>query len=326
MKNPEFEWRFLAPRYWPVWLAVFCIFLLTLLPWAIQRPLGTFIGWLSWHVIGQRRNDTLVNLRLCFPELSEAEREKMAREVFYYTGRGIFETANIWFRPLSLYCNKIHFEGMDLLRAAKAEGRGVLLLGAHYTSLDFGGALCSVHIPIDTVYRPQNNVVFEYVTLKRRARVYQWQIDHDNMRGLIRALKAGHVVWYTPDQDYGLRQGVFAPFFGVPAATITATSRLARVNNSVVMFVHFYVRKDGHVNMRFYPGPENYPSGDDVADATHVNQQLEAMIRQAPAQYMWYHRRFKTRPEGEPMPYEKKRRQIQEEKKRAANTADEKDS
>jgi KDO2-lipid IV(A) lauroyltransferase len=326
MKNPAFEWRFLLPAFWPVWIGIAFIFLLALLPWFVQKRLGDLIGWLSWQLVGQRRKDTLVNLRLCFPEKTEAEREQIARGVFRYTGRGIFETANAWFIPLEFYRRKIHFEGLELLQAAKAEGRGVLLLGAHYTSLDFGGALCSLYIPIDTVFRPQNNKLFEYMARRQRDRVYDWQIDHDNMRGLIKALRQGHVVWYTPDQDYGLRQGVFAPFFGVEAATITATARLARVNHSVVMFVHFYLREDGGINMSFFPGPENYPSGDDVADASRVNQQLEFMIRRAPEQYMWYHRRFKTRPPGEPVPYVKKRRQIREEKELAAKAAAGKES
>ena len=326
MKAPVFERRLLAPRYWLAWLALFFIFLLAQIPRFIQRPLGTALGWLAWHLVGQRRSDTLVNLRLCFPELSEAERERMGREVFYNTGRGVFETADIWFRPLALSRKRIHFQGMELLQAAKAQGRGVLLLGAHYTSLDSGGTLCSLHFPVDILYRPQNNPVFDFITYNRRARAHPRQIDHDNMRGLLRALKDGDVVWYTPDQDYGLRQGVFAPFFGVQAATITATARMARANNSVVMFVHFYVRDDGHINMRFFPGPDNYPSGDDVQDATRVNQQLEAIIRIAPTQYMWYHRRFKTRPPGEPMPYVKKRRQLQEERELSAGPDNRKDA
>lgn len=314
---PAFHWRFLGPRYWPVWLALMLIALMAVLPWVVQRQLGTWIGWLIWHLAGQRRNDTLVNLRLCFPEYDDATRERMGREVFYQTGQAIFSTATIWFWPLAWQRNHIHFEGMELLQAAKAQGRGVLLLGAHYTTLDPGGTLCSLHQPVVVLYRPQNNALLDYLVYNRRMRAHPRLVDHDNMRGLIRALKDGEIVWYTPDQDYGLRQGVFAPFFGVPAATITAPARLARVNQSAVIFVHFTVARNGHIHMRFLPGPDHFPTGDEVADATCINQHLEGMIRREPTQYMWYHRRFKTRPPGEPVPYQKKRRQIREEREEA---------
>jgi KDO2-lipid IV(A) lauroyltransferase len=321
MNKPVFEWRFLSPRYWPAWVGIFIVFVMAWLPEPVQRALGRGIGWLSWQLIGQRRSDTLVNLRLCYPELDEAAREKMARAVFRHAGQSLFETANAWFVPLSHYRKRVRFEGIEHVEAARAQGRGVLLLGAHYMSLDYGGAVFSTRLPIDTVYRPQNNPVFEYMMRRQRQRVYLWQIDHDNMRGLVKALKQNHIVWYTPDQDYGLKQGVMAPFFGVEAATITATARLARVNNSVVLFVHFYVRDDGGITMSFTPPLENYPSGDDVADATRVNLELEKLIRRVPEQYMWFHRRFKTRPKGDPQPYVMKRRQIREAKEEAAKLA-----
>lgn len=328
MNEIAFERRLLGPRFWPMWFAVLLLFLLARLPWFLQLNIGRFLGWLSWHLIPQRRSDALVNLRLCFPEKTEAEHQAMARDTFRQGGIGLLETLNAWFVPAEHYRQRIHIQGLEHIRAAEAEGRGVLLLGAHYSQMDFGGSLCSLYFTVDTVYRPQNNPVLEYVVRRCRVRLYRWQIDHDNMRGLVRAFKNGHIVWYTPDQDFGLKQGVFAPFFGVEAATITATSRLARVNNSVVMFVHFYRKADNkNYDILLTPPLQNYPSGDDVADATRVNQELEKLIRRAPTQYMWFHRRFKTRPEGAPGLYVKKRRQIREERElaEAAARAAEKD-
>ena len=196
----------------------------------------------------------------------------------------------------------------------------MLLLGAHYSR--FCGLLAILFFHVDTVYRPQNNKALEYIMVRLRLRIYDYQIDHDNMRLLIKALKENHVVWYTPDQDFGLKQGVFAPFFGIQAATITSPRRLPKINNSVVMMVHFrrHATKEQY-EMLITPPLENYPTADPVADATRINHELEQLIRRSPTQYMWFHRRFKTRPEGETMPYPKKRRHVQEELAEAAAKA-----
>ncbi len=322
MSAPVFERRLLAPKFWPAWAAALLLLLLAWLPWRLQLWLGQGIGLLVWALAQQRRNDTLINLQLCFPEHDAATRERMARDVFMHTGISLFETANAWFRPLPWLFKTLTVEGLEHLRAAEAQGRGVLLLGAHYTSLDLAGALCSQHFQIDTVYRPQNNAALDYLTRWRRARIYLWQIDHGNMRQLFKALKASHNVWYTPDQDFGIKQGVFAPFFGINAATVTATARLAKVNQSAVLFIHFCRRADnrGYI-AHFTPTLEHYPSGDEVADATRINQNLELLIRRAPTQYMWFHRRFKTRPAGELPPYAPKRNSARKQRRRAARAA-----
>lgn len=325
MTKTAFTWHLLHPRYWPIWLIVLpLIFLLSLLPWFIQRRLGTGLGLLIYHVIGQRRRDTETNIRLCFPEKTAAEQADLVKDIFVQGGISLCETANAWFKPASYYKNKVTIDGLTHLQAAQAQGQGVLLLGAHYSFVDLCGLLATLFFHIDTVYRPQNNKALEYIMVRLRLRIYDYQIDHDNMRLLIKALKENHVVWYTPDQDFGLKQGVFAPFFGIPAATLTAPRRLQKINNSVVMLVHF--RR--HATQERYeifitPALDNYPSSDVIADATRINLELEALIRRSPSQYMWFHRRFKTRPEGEAMPYPKKRRHLKQQAAEAAAKAKE---
>ena len=315
MNTPVFSRQLLAPRYWLVWLLVVpLLYMLSLLPWGIQRRLGTGLGLLIYAVIGQRRRDTETNMRLCFPEHSAEDQAFMVKDVFVQGGISLFETANAWFKPLTYYHKKVTIQGLHHLQAAQAEGKGVLLLGAHYSFVDLCGLLGRIFFHVDTVYRPQNNAALEYFVTQRRLRIYDYQIDHDNMRLLIKALKENHVVWYTPDQDFGLKQGVFAPFFGIPAATLTAPRRLQKINNSAVMLIHF--RR--HPTLEQYeifitPPLQNYPTDDAVADATRVNKELETLIRRSPTQYMWFHRRFKTRPAGEAMPYPKKRRHVREE-------------
>jgi KDO2-lipid IV(A) lauroyltransferase len=239
MNPPVFHRALLAPKYWPAWLVIGLLWLMAQLPWFLQRRLGAGLGSLAWQLIPQRRNDTRINLALCFPELDADTREVMARDTFRNAGIGIFEAANAWFRDPEYYRDRITIEGLDHLRAMEARGKGILLLGAHYSLLDLGAAMASLHFKVDTVYRPQKNPVFEYVMTCRRLRYHQWTIPYRDMRLLIKALKARHIVWYTPDQDFGMKHGVFAPFFGINAATITTPARLAQVNDAAVMLIQF---------------------------------------------------------------------------------------
>ena len=193
---------------------------------------------------------------------------------------------------------------------AQNEGRAVILLGAHYTMLDLGGMLCTQFFPMDGMYRPQNNALLDWFIYNGRTSILSKQISNRDMRSLVSSLKKGRVIWYSPDQDYGLKQGVMAPFFGVPAATLTATRRLATLGNKVhppaVMALHTYRQtpdnlprgKRPHYHLTITPELENYPSDNEVADATRVNEVLEGLIRIDPTQWMWFHRRFKNGPEG----------------------------
>jgi Kdo2-lipid IVA lauroyltransferase/acyltransferase len=167
--------------------------------------------------------------------------------------------------------------------------------------LDAGGYLCAQYFEPDVVYRPQNNLLLDMLIYRCRATIYAHQIDHDDMRGLVRNLKNGHAIWYSPDQDFGLKQGVMAPFFSVPAATVTAHRRLLKMTKAAA--IPLYIYRDGDIKNPQYkvliePAVENLPSEDEVDDATRVNQIIENQLRIAPTQYMWFHRRFKTRPAG----------------------------
>lgn len=309
----------LHPRYWLTWLACLLAVLLAWLPWPVQRRLGAGLGRLGWKLVPQRVNDTRINLRLCFPELDDDTREAMARDVFRQGGIGLFETLNAWFGPASRYDRRIEADGIEHLQAAIAQGRGVILLGAHYSHLDLNGLAIARHIPLQVIYRPQNNPVFDWLIRRGRRRHFTGQIDHADMRSLFKALRAGEVVWTSVDQDFGLKQGIMAPFFGHPAATLTATSRMARINNSPVLFLHFMRNTDDDsYRLSVTPMLDDYPSDDDEADATRINATLESLIRRAPSQYMWFHRRFKSQPRGSVAPYPEKKKKP---KKRRRKTA-----
>ena len=274
--------------------------ILAILPWAVQYRLGQFLGSVAFNNLKSRRKTTIRNLEVCFPEWTTEQIEANARQVFIDQMIGIFETLNAWYSP-QWFKNRVQIEGLEHIQNAQAEGKGILLLGTHSTLLDAGGYLCAQFFEPDVVYRPQNNPLLDMLIVRCRATIYANQIDHDDMRGLIRNLKNGHAIWYSPDQDFGLKQGVMAPFFGTPAATVTAHRRLLKIAKAVAIPLYFY--RDGDISNPQYhvliePALDNFPSDDEVSDAIRTNKIIENQLRIAPTQYMWFHRRFKTRPQG----------------------------
>ena len=304
-----FEWQFLLPKYWAIWLLLAMVLPMIYLPLRLQFWLGRKLGILIYKVAGSRRRDTLINLKLAFPEKPEAERELIAKQVFVNQGIGVFETLCAWFRP-NLFTRTVSISGLQHLVNAQNEGRAVILLGAHYTMLDLGGLLCTQFFATDCMYRPQNNALLDWFIYNGRTSIFGKQISSRDMRSLVDSINSGHVIWYSPDQDYGLKQGVMAPFFGVPAATITMARRLAKLgskaNPPAVMALHTYRQtpdnlpkgKRPHYHLTITPALDNYPSNDEIKDATRVNEILEGLIRIDPTQWMWFHRRFKNGPNG----------------------------
>ncbi|WP_180116689.1 LpxL/LpxP family Kdo(2)-lipid IV(A) lauroyl/palmitoleoyl acyltransferase [Acinetobacter sp. YH12096] len=296
----KFQWSFLLPQYWGIWIGIVFLMILAILPWAIQYRLGQFLGSVAFNNLKSRRKTTIRNLEVCFPEWTAEQVEANARQVFIDQMIGIFETLNAWYSP-QWFKNRVQIEGLEHIQNAQAEGKGILLLGTHSTLLDAGGYLCAQFFEPDVVYRPQNNPLLDMLIVRCRATIYANQIDHDDMRGLIRNLKNGHAIWYSPDQDFGLKQGVMAPFFGTPAATVTAHRRLLKIAKAEAIPLYFY--RDGDISNPQYhvliePALDNFPSDDEVSDAIRTNKIIENQLRIAPTQYMWFHRRFKTRPQG----------------------------
>ena len=295
------------PRWWPTWLMLGCIWLIAQLPLGLQRALGVLLGGLAYRMARRRRRITRINIDLCFPELSSRQRRDLVRRSFLSNGIGLFEAATGWFRNPERLRPITRVHGLEHLEQAQKAGKGVLLLGGHYSTLDLGGSLISLFIDADIMQRDHDNPLFNAVMTRAREKRYGMALARKDMRGLLRRLKANRTVWYAPDQDYGRRNSVFAPFFGVPAATITATARIAKASGcQVVPFSHF--RRAGGLgyDIYFQPALADFPSGDDLADAARVNRVIEDEIRRFPDQYLWMHRRFKTRPDPDaPNPYQR---------------------
>ncbi len=294
----------LHPRYWGWWLILGLAWLITRCPHAVRMKTGTLIGALGYRFSTSRRHIVDVNLALCFPDLSDDERSILVRSVFQSVGKSLIETALAWSQPLSRYDHLFEFHGTELLKAELARGHGVILLGMHMATLDISGAGLSQHVTFDVMYRKNKNRLMEAFMTRGRRRLYPSAIERSDVRTVIRNLKAGHVVWYGPDQDYGRKHSVFAPFFNIPAASIVATSRIARISKSpIVVFYQYRKPDDSGYEIHFEPMPEQYPDEDEVVNATVVNEIIEKVVSRHPEQYWWLHRRFKTRPEGVKRPY-----------------------
>lgn len=253
---------------------------------------------LGYHLAGGRRHVARRNLELCFPALEEPAREQLVRENFRATGRAVVETALAWYGGAQV--DRIPFEvhGEEHLEAARTGDQAVIALSGHFLTVELAARLLPERIPMVAIYKPiRKKPVLDRAMLAARRRNVNDALSKDDIRGMLRALKGGLPIWYAGDQDYGRKHSVFAPFFGVPAATITALSRLSRMGKAKVVPLFFFRRPDGSYLIEFHPALEGFPSGDDVIDATRMNQVLEQAVRRHPEQYLWVHKRFKRQPD-----------------------------
>jgi KDO2-lipid IV(A) lauroyltransferase len=300
-----FSPAWLGPRYWGTWLSLALLRLLVLLPFPAQLALGQALGIALGHLLGRRRRIAETNLTLCFPELSREARARLLWRSFESLGLALIEVGMAWWGSDARLRRLVEIEGLEHLRAALTGGRGAILLSAHFTTLEIGGRLLRLFQPFRPIYRPTKNPLWDWVMLRRRQQHVERAIDRRDVRGMFRALRANEPVWYAPDQDYGREHSVFVPFFGVLAATITATSRLAALSGAPVVPFFQYRKPDGSgYRLVIEPPLEGFPGPDPAADAERINRLIEARVREHPEQYLWSHRRFKTRPPGEAPPYD----------------------
>jgi len=293
-RNRDF-WVFLG--FLPVWgllrLSVY-------LPHTFRRTLGRLLGRLLLLHNGKGIQIARTNIKLCFPQLTPAERADLLAANSNAMAMSILEAPLAWWGSDQILKPLGHIHGLQYIKSAEAAGRGILMCSAHCTSLEIAGRLFSMQHPVSAMYRPQKNHFLDQYLYRARKPLYQTLFARNDLKGMIKALKAGSVVWYTPDVDAGHKNSVFAPFFGIEAATLTVTARLAKITNAVVIPAYFYRRDDGSgYDLVLLPALENYPSGDAVADATTINALTEKAILKAPAQYLWAYKRFKTRPNNE---------------------------
>jgi Kdo2-lipid IVA lauroyltransferase/acyltransferase len=301
MAAPIFTRALLAPRYWLAWLGVGFWFLLVQLPFRAQFYLAYAISPLL-RFNKKRLHQAKTNLQLCFPHLSEQERAMLLSETLHSTAMAIFETGIAWFWPKWRLRKLFTASGFEHIENAQREGHGALLLSMHFTTLDIGSAMLGQQVNYDGMYRPHPNAVYDYLQKVRREAYCPGgtAFSRDNVRGMISRLRQGRMIWYAPDRDLGEKLSIFVPFFGVQTATVTATAQFARMGRAkVIPFTQTRLAKGKGYRVVVHPAFENYPTGDDYADALRVNQFMETEIAKIPGQYFWAQPRFKTRPFGE---------------------------
>ncbi len=275
------------------------LWLLQWLPLPVLAALGNVLGLLAYALAHKRRRIALVNLGLCFPQWSEAERRRIARRHFQALSRSVLEHGVLWWGSKERIQRLVRVEGVENLDAAR--DRPVIALAPHFVGLDIGGVRLTTEWSGCTIYRRQSNSLTDSMLLRGRSRFMPQRLilRSDGVRPVVRAMREGLPLHYSPDQDFGPRDSIFVPFFGVPAATVTGASRIARLAGAVIVpVVTRQLPGSGGYVVTFYPAWRDFPSGDEARDTRRVNEFIEERALEMPEQYLWVHRRFKTRPPG----------------------------
>ncbi len=308
MENPVSLKTFLRPRYWYAWPVFGLMLAFSWMPSRVLWILGNFLGMLFSFVPSHLRDFAARNLELCFPDRSPRERRRMLHRHFRLVGFAVVSLGVAWWAPKWRVKQFVSFRNSHLLDEARAAGKNIMLLTPHFIGLDIGGARLAVEGNFVSMSRKSRNLFLEYV-YQRRSRFGAPVVERSaSLKSLIRYIREGRPFYYLPDQDLGERASVIAPFFGIPAATVTALSRIAQSTNAAVIPCITRILPGGRgYEISLYPPLENFPSDDPLADAARMNQEVERHVREMPEQYMWTYRRFKTRPNNEPSLYPKRR-------------------
>jgi KDO2-lipid IV(A) lauroyltransferase len=285
--------EFLHPKYWPTWLGIGILRIFEPLPNSLLYRLGRGFGRLVYLFPSPFKRIARRNIELCLPELDATAREDILREHFAGLGCALFETAISWWSSNERIRHITLMTGLEHLQAAQATGRGVLLLSAHFNSIEIGCRALAARLPLNVMYRPTKNALIGEFVHSRRAVQTKRAIPRDDVRTLIKALKDGDVVWYAPDQSFRKKGAEMVKLFGIPAATNTATSRIAGMTKALVLPYFFERLPGGGYKGTIHPPLEGFPTDDAVADTERFNRIVEAEVRRMPAQYLWIHRRFK---------------------------------
>ncbi|NVK25634.1 MAG: LpxL/LpxP family Kdo(2)-lipid IV(A) lauroyl/palmitoleoyl acyltransferase [Gammaproteobacteria bacterium] len=299
---PTFQWRFLVPKFWGTWLVIIFLYLLSWLPFRLQLMLGKSLGALLHKLVKSRRKIADKNLQLCFPDMDENQRAQLVKANFENMGFAMLESGIAWWWPSWRLKSMVKFKGTEHIEAAQQQGKGVFLLFTHVLPLEMMVRTLGERWNYAGFYRPHNNALLEWVQYRGRHQGKNPMISKRDVKGLLKALSKGEVCVYLPDHDYGKKRSVFVPFFAVEeAATTTGTEIFASHKNAVTIPTKLQRLPNGQgYEIEFLPPFQDFPTGDSTQNAVIVNRWVEQSILANREQYMWVHRRFKTRPEHAP--------------------------
>jgi Kdo2-lipid IVA lauroyltransferase/acyltransferase len=281
-------------------LGIFIMWLIHFLPFRVIVAIGNGVGSLLYFVASERRRVGAINLKLCFPGMSDGARKKLLRNNFKMFGRGLFERSILWWSSARRISNLIRVEGVEHFESIA--GQPAILLTPHFVGMDVGGQWIAQHTDTVCMYANQKNRYMTELLLRKRARFRNQYLysRQQGLRPILKGMREGMPFIYPPDQDQTVKDGAFIPFFGIPAATITSVPRIAKMTGAKVLpcITRLLPGGAGYV-LTFYPPWDNFPTGDDIADTRRMNEFIEQRVLEMPEQYFWLHKRFKTRPEGE---------------------------
>jgi len=290
--------RFHSPRYWPTWALLACMRLAAWLPLPILVLLGSIAGTCLYPLARERRRVAQTNLQIAFPGASPQRLRQLARACFRSVAIGILEIGMVWWAPQRVR-RMTEIRGLEHLRQARLAGRGAMLLTAHFTCIEVGLPVLNQHATLQAMYKRPKNLLMDDFMERHRGSFTAIIAGHHSPIGLIKGLRRGHAMWYAPDQDFGGKDTVFVPLFGVEATALTAPARIAGMADVPVMPCGIARRPFGLGYVLSIHAPlEAFPSGDDRRDALAINAATEALIRANPEQYLWIHKRYKRRPDG----------------------------
>lgn len=290
--------RYLSPRYWPTWIAIGMLRAVVLLPLPAIVSLGNCLGQLLYCVASKRRQVSLINLRIAFPDYDESAIRKLSRAGFRNLVIGVFELGLTWWDTKRLL-QLCEVEGLEHLQNAQKAGKGVIILTAHFTCLEVGGPKLNEYVPLQVMYKRPHDELLDAFMKRGRATYTQSLASHHKPLALLRGLSRGNAMWYAPDQDFGRKDTVFVPFFGVGATALTAPARIAKISGAPV--VPFYIKRKAYgrgYRLTILPPMQDFPCGNAEADALAINRVIEQMILRNPQQYLWIHKRYKHRADG----------------------------
>ncbi len=291
----------------PIKTSILFIRIIGNLPYKLLLLFGKGLGYLMLSLASNRRDIAEQNLRVCFPEHSEQQLKQLLKEHFISTGIGLMETAYCWSVDPNRLLAHSTLRGQQHLSSVLDSGKGAIILGFHLTSLEFGGLALANYVPMAAMYRQHRNKYFEKAMCTGRLKSVTDVIERDDVRTMLKNLKNGKAVWYAADQDYGAKHSIFVPFFNIQAATITATSRFVKMTGvPVIPLTHYRDKQSSKLIIQLHPALENFATTNEYTDAKMINEFLEQFLREHPADYLWLHRRFKTRPENSPSLYAEK--------------------
>ncbi len=307
--NPNFEYQFLLPRFWLTWIGLGLLRLSVYLPRALFSVLGFLLGDLFYLTSKKRRSIVKTNIRLAFPEWNQARQDHLVRAHFRVLMQTVLDIPVLWWASPKYLDQFIRITGLENYKKYHDQGRHIILLTGHFVALEFGGVMTSRNFPQIGLIKPARNKLINWFIHRGRSRFgARLFLRRSGLRSLVRSIKSGYGFYYLPDEDHGPDKSVFVPFLGSEAATITGAAKLVKLCDAVALPAYIKRLARGGYELIFQPPLEDFPTGNEYNDAKTISEQLEKHVRDVPAQYMWTFRRYRSRPDNKPRPYERSNR------------------